>query len=144
VLLPAAHRAAQAASVPLASLARDEFVLFPRHLARRLHDILVAVFRRAGFEPRLRAESFHAGWDLGLLADIGAGVRVPASVSRGLPEGVVAIKLTTSTTSSRRAWSPAPTGGRPGWPRAPRRRATCSRSCARRFADARAGSARAA
>jgi DNA-binding transcriptional LysR family regulator len=93
VLLPATHRAAQDASVPLASLARDEFVLFPRHLAPRLHDILVAVFRRAGFEPRLRAESFHAGWDLGLLADIGAGVLVPASVARGLPEGVVAVKL---------------------------------------------------
>jgi len=93
VLLPAAHRAAQATSVPLASLARDEFVLFPRHLAPRLHDILVAVFRRAGFEPRLRAESFHAGWDLGLLADIGAGVLVPASVARGLPEGVVAVGL---------------------------------------------------
>jgi DNA-binding transcriptional LysR family regulator len=93
VLLPAAHRAAQGTSVPLASLARDEFVLFPRHLAPRLHDILVAVFRRAGFEPRLRPESFHAGWDLGLLADIGAGVLVPASVARGLPGGVVAVKL---------------------------------------------------
>ena len=93
VLVPADHRAAGDGSVALASLARDEFVLFPRHLAPRLHDIFVAVFRRAGFEPRLRPESFHAGWDLGLLADLGAGALVPASVANGLPEGVVAIKL---------------------------------------------------
>jgi DNA-binding transcriptional LysR family regulator len=93
VLLPAGHPAADRDAVPLAELRRNEFVLFPRHLAPRLHDILVAVFRRAGFEPRLRTESFHAGWDLGLLADIGAGVLVPASVSGGAPDGLVAVPL---------------------------------------------------
>ena len=46
--------------------------------------------RRAGFEPRVRSESFHTCWDIGTLADIDAVSLVPESVARELPAGVEA------------------------------------------------------
>jgi DNA-binding transcriptional LysR family regulator len=92
-LMPAAHPLADAGSISLSSLASEEFVLFPRELAPRLHDVFVAVYRHAGFEPRFRPESFHAGWDLGILGDIAAVALAPASVASGLPETIVAVAV---------------------------------------------------
>lgn len=51
--------AAAREGVVLRSLARETFLLFPRELAPRLHDVLVGVCRDAGFDPKLRNESFH-------------------------------------------------------------------------------------
>jgi DNA-binding transcriptional LysR family regulator len=93
VLMPRAHSLARATSIALSSLAGEEFVLFPRELAPRLHDVFVAIYRRAGFEPRLRRESFHAGWDLGILADLAAVALAPASVATGLPETIAAVAV---------------------------------------------------
>jgi LysR substrate binding domain len=62
-------------------------------MAPRLHDTFMAIFRRAGFEPRVRAESFHAGWDLGVLADIPAVAMAPQTVAGGLPDGIVAVAI---------------------------------------------------
>jgi DNA-binding transcriptional LysR family regulator len=92
-LLPAGHRLAGEHSLALESLAGEQFVLFPRELAPRLHDAFMAIYRRAGFEPRLRSESFHAGWDIGILDQIAAAALVPASVSAALPGGVAAVPL---------------------------------------------------
>jgi DNA-binding transcriptional LysR family regulator len=92
-LMPQTHPLADARSIALSSLAGEEFVLFARELAPRLHDVFVAIYRRAGFEPRFRPESFHAGWDLGILADIGAVALAPASVATGLPETLVAVAV---------------------------------------------------
>jgi DNA-binding transcriptional LysR family regulator len=92
-LMPQAHPLARAASISLSSLAGAEFVLFPRELAPRLHDVFVAIYRRAGFEPRFRPESLHAGWDLGILAEIAAVALAPASVATGLPETIVAVAV---------------------------------------------------
>jgi DNA-binding transcriptional LysR family regulator len=92
-LLHAGHVLAGEQALPLERLAGEEFVLFPRELAPRLHDVFMAVFRRAGFEPRLRNESFHAGWDIGILDEIGAAALVPASVAAALPEAVAAVPL---------------------------------------------------
>jgi DNA-binding transcriptional LysR family regulator len=92
-LLPAGHALAGEHALALESLAGEEFVLFPRELAPRLHDAFMAIYRRAGFEPRVRSESFHAGWDVGILDEIGATALVPASVAAALPEGVVAVAL---------------------------------------------------
>jgi hypothetical protein len=55
--------------------------------------VFVAVYRHAGFEPRFRPESFHAGWDLGILGDIAAVALAPASVATGLPETIVAVAV---------------------------------------------------
>jgi DNA-binding transcriptional LysR family regulator len=113
VLMPRAHALARATSIALSSLAGEEFVLFPRELAPRLHDMFVAIYRRAGFEPRLRRESFHAGWDLGILADLAAVALAPASVATGLPETIAAVAVseprdTLETCLVSRSDSPSP------------------------------------
>ena len=92
-LMPATHPLARGGSISLSSLAGEEFLLFPRELAPRLYDVFVAVYRHAGFEPRFRPESFHAGWDLGILGDIAAVALAPASVAIGLPETIVAVAV---------------------------------------------------
>ena len=93
VLLPHGHSLAGEQAIPLSSLADEEFVLFPREIGPRLHDAFMAIYRRAGFEPRLRSESFHTGWDLGILTDIPAVAIAPESVAAGLPEGIAAVAL---------------------------------------------------
>jgi DNA-binding transcriptional LysR family regulator len=98
-LLPEGHPLAGEEAIPLSSLADEEFVLFPREIAPRLHDAFVAIYRRAGFEPRLRNESFHTGWDLGVLADIPAVAIAPLTVASGLPEGIAAVALSEPTDS---------------------------------------------
>ena len=92
-LLGASHPLADHRPLPLAALADESFVLFPREIAPRLHDSFVAIYRRAGFEPKLRSESFHTGWDLGVLAELPVVALAPASVASGLPDGVVALPL---------------------------------------------------
>ncbi len=99
VLLPEAHPLAGEEAIPLSSLADEEFVLFPRDIAPRLHDVFVAIYRRAGFEPRFRTESFHTGWDLGVLADIPAVAMAPQTVASGLPEGIAAVGVSEPTDS---------------------------------------------
>jgi DNA-binding transcriptional LysR family regulator len=80
-------------NINLSALADESFLLFPRELAPRLHDHLIGLCRRAGFEPTLCKESFHAGWDLRVLADVPGVALAPASVARHLPAGVVGIRL---------------------------------------------------
>jgi DNA-binding transcriptional LysR family regulator len=92
-VLAAKHPLANEEAISLGSLAGDEFVLFPRELAPRLHDMMVGICRHAGFEPKLRSESFHTGWDLLLLADVPVVAIAPRSVAGELPEGVVAVPL---------------------------------------------------
>jgi len=92
-LLPEAHPLTREEAIPLSALADEEFVLFPRDIAPRLHDAFVAIYRRAGFEPRVRHESFHTGWDLGVLAEIPATALAPESVAGGLPDGIAAVAL---------------------------------------------------
>jgi DNA-binding transcriptional LysR family regulator len=67
-LVGASHRLVGETTIPLAALAPDELVLFPRELAPRLHDTLVGMCRTAGFEPAICSQSFHTGWDLRILA----------------------------------------------------------------------------
>jgi DNA-binding transcriptional LysR family regulator len=93
-LLAEKHPMAGHSSVRLGELSDERFLLFPRELAPRLHDVLTETCRRAGFEPTQRTESFHTQWDLDLLADLGLVALVPESVSRALPEGIAAIALT--------------------------------------------------
>jgi hypothetical protein len=70
LLLPEAPRLAREDAIPSRRFADEEFTLFPRQIAPRLHDAFVSIYRRAGFEPRVGNESFHTGWDLGVLVDI--------------------------------------------------------------------------
>jgi DNA-binding transcriptional LysR family regulator len=92
-LLGTQHALARERAIPLGALAEEEFVLFPRELAPRLHDTLVGLCRRAGFEPKVRSESFHSGWELGVLAELPIVAIVPASVGRDLPDGVTVVAV---------------------------------------------------
>jgi DNA-binding transcriptional LysR family regulator len=92
-VLASSHPCAGSGSVRLADLADESFVLFPREYAPRLYDQLVGLCRAAGFEPVVRKESFHAGWELGLLADEHVVSLTPESVGRDLPGGLVAVPL---------------------------------------------------
>jgi DNA-binding transcriptional LysR family regulator len=92
-ILAERHPLAREAEIPVEALADEQFVLFPRELAPRLHDVLVGICRAAGFEPRLRTESFHTSWDLFLLPDVPVVALAPESVAGGLAEGVAAVPL---------------------------------------------------
>jgi DNA-binding transcriptional LysR family regulator len=98
-LLPAAHPLACEQAIPLAALAAEEFIVFPREIAPRLHDAFMSIYRRGGFEPQVRNESFHTGWDLGVLAEIPAVALAPETVAGGLPEGIIAVSLSEPTDS---------------------------------------------
>jgi DNA-binding transcriptional LysR family regulator len=92
-LLPAGHALAGEDEIDLATLAEEDFMFFPRDLGPRLHDFLVSLCRRAGFEPRRDGESFHTRWTIGSW-DSDTVALVPRSVSLELPEGVVAVPIT--------------------------------------------------
>jgi len=94
VVLPAGHPLASRAEIPLAALAQEQIILFPRELAPRLYDELLAMCRGAGFEPMVRQESFHTDWDLGLLGVGGRIALAPAAISSNAPAGVVVVQLT--------------------------------------------------
>jgi DNA-binding transcriptional LysR family regulator len=93
VLVSAAEPRAVPRAVALASFAERTFLLFPRELAPRLHDVLVEVCRRAGFEPKVRSESFHTSWDLDLFSGSAVVALAPSSVAAGLEDGVTAVPL---------------------------------------------------
>jgi DNA-binding transcriptional LysR family regulator len=96
-LLPEQHPLVGEGAIPLSALADEQFVLFPRDIAPRLHDAFLAIYRRAGFEPQVRNESFHTGWDLGVLSEIPAVALAPQTVASGLPDGIVAVALSEPT-----------------------------------------------
>jgi DNA-binding transcriptional LysR family regulator len=96
-LLPEAHPLASEEAIPLSALADEEFIVFPREIAPRLYDAFMAIYRRAGFEPRVRNESFHTGWDLGVLAEIPAVAIAPQTVTAGLPDGIMAVAISEPT-----------------------------------------------
>jgi DNA-binding transcriptional LysR family regulator len=93
VLVSAASETPAAETVALATLADQTFILFPRELAPRLHDLLVDVCRRAGFEPKVRSESFHTSWDLDLFSESSVVALAPRSTAMGLGDGVTATPL---------------------------------------------------
>lgn len=83
------HPGAGAARVPLASLAHDPWVLFPRAIAPRLHEQVIRLCRQAGFTPNVVQESREVYTTVGL---VGAGVGVtivPETVRRMSRKGVV-------------------------------------------------------
>jgi DNA-binding transcriptional LysR family regulator len=113
-ILAAKHPLANEEAISLGALADDEFVLFPRELAPRLYDVMVGICRHAGFEPKLRSESFHTGWDILRLADVPVVAIAPGSVAGELPEDVAAVPLSepTDVLETRLLWlddDPSPT-----------------------------------
>jgi DNA-binding transcriptional LysR family regulator len=92
-LLPFDHPAADEAELQLAELAGDTFVLSPREVVATLHDSLIALCRRSGFEPEVSYHGLDSGWELEILADSGLVALAPMSVGQGLPSRVNAVRL---------------------------------------------------
>jgi len=90
-VLSTSHPQAKADTIGLAALA-DDFLLFPREVAPRLHDYYVSLCRRAGFEPRLGGDSSRTRWTIGTW-DASTTALFPQSVAKDLPDGVVAIPI---------------------------------------------------
>lgn len=88
VALPQGHRLSDYASLPLAVLASEPFVLFPRTVGAGLHDEVISACRRAGFSPRVVQETSQVTSIVNLVA-AGFGVSlVPASMQQVHSEGV--------------------------------------------------------
>lgn len=88
--LPAGHRltAGEDASLPLAELAGETFILYRRPLGPGLYDGIIAACGRAGFSPRIGQEAPRMLATLSLVA-AGLGVTlVPQSMRRLHPEGI--------------------------------------------------------
>jgi DNA-binding transcriptional LysR family regulator len=96
VLVPEDHPLAGESHTELAALKDDAFIMFPRELAPRLYEKLVGICRGAGFEPAIRAESFHSSWDLGMAAAVPGVALVPESVTHDARPGLVALGLSES------------------------------------------------
>ena len=69
--LPATHRLAVHDTVALEELAGESVVLFPRQIAPRLHDTILALCRDAGFSLRIAVEAHPAQ---SIIAMVAAGV----------------------------------------------------------------------
>lgn len=88
VILPNGHILCGLASVPLAALAKETFVMYPRGLNPGNYDSVVAACRRAGFDPTLGQEAPQIVSVIPLVA-AGLGVSVvPRSTARILSDEV--------------------------------------------------------
>jgi LysR family transcriptional regulator, benzoate and cis,cis-muconate-responsive activator of ben and cat genes len=85
------HPLAGEEAIELRALA-DEFLLFPREVAPRLHDFYANLCRNVGFEPKQGRESSRTRWTLGTW-DSATAALYPASVALELPDGVVAVAI---------------------------------------------------
>jgi DNA-binding transcriptional LysR family regulator len=92
-LLSQSHQLAGHPTLELRDLADEEFLMFPRELAPRLYELMVGLCRHAGFEPLVRGDSFHSGWELQILSDADVAALAPASVALELPDGIAAVTV---------------------------------------------------
>ncbi|GHG70905.1 LysR family transcriptional regulator [Comamonas sp. JC664] len=87
--LPARHPRARQQVVALASLASEPFVLFPRHSAPGLHDLVTSMCLAAGFSPNILQEASSWPSVVGMV-EAGLGLTIaPASSQALCPKGVV-------------------------------------------------------
>jgi DNA-binding transcriptional LysR family regulator len=92
-VLSSNHPLAHEEAISLEVLA-DEFLLFPREIAPRLHDFYVNLCRSAGFEPREGSDSSRTRWTIGTWEASTTGL-FPQSASTALPDGLVAVPIAT-------------------------------------------------
>ncbi len=95
--LPEDHPAARLARVPLARLAGEPFIVFPRGVTPGFFDTVIAACREAGFSPRVVQEAAQFTSLVGLVA-AGLGVSlVPRGLQRLQLDGVVYRPVTGTT-----------------------------------------------
>ena len=92
-ILPAGHALSGSASVPLAALAKETFVLWPRALNPGYYDSIIAACHRAGFSPALGQEAPEVMSIIPLVAArLGVSI-VPRSTSRIQADGVFYLSI---------------------------------------------------
>ena len=78
--LPRGHRLARQRTVPIRALAREPFIMIPRHVAPGLFDTIDRACRRAGFAPIIGQEAVQIQTIVSLVsAGLGVAI-VPASI----------------------------------------------------------------
>ncbi|NKK66049.1 LysR family transcriptional regulator [Rhizobium leguminosarum bv. viciae] len=88
IALPTSHPLARRNELPLAALADEPFILFPRLVGLSLYDDVVLACRKAGFELTVAQEAPQISSVVNLVAaDLGVSI-VPASISQIKLEGV--------------------------------------------------------
>jgi DNA-binding transcriptional LysR family regulator len=86
--LPTGHPLAGRTSIPLALLAKEPFVLFPRGRGPAYFDHLIGLCREAGFTPRIVQEAPQL--DIVSLVAAGLGVSIlPSSIRKFRRSGIV-------------------------------------------------------
>jgi DNA-binding transcriptional LysR family regulator len=86
--------------LPLASLAAEPFVFFPRGSGTSLYDQVMELCRKAGFHPRIEQEARGNATILGLVA-AGLGISILPSALRGIAvTNVVSRPLTAKGTNT--------------------------------------------
>ncbi len=89
VAMPAGHRLAKQKRLKVGALAREPFLLVPRHLGPGFYDQVMALCARAGFTPNVVQEARTTQTIVSLIAG-GMGVSiVPASMQTFQHEGIV-------------------------------------------------------
>jgi DNA-binding transcriptional LysR family regulator len=95
VAMPTTHRLARARRVPLAELADDRFIMFPRAMRGPLNVEVMRLCRRAGFTPHVSQEAVQlhvvaslvsAGIGIAVVPASTQSLRVPNVVFRPLAE----------------------------------------------------------
>lgn len=88
LVVPAGHKLSNSTPTPLAALANETFILYPRALNPGNYDSIIAACRRAGFSPALGPEAPQIVSVIPLVA-AGLGVSiVPISTGHILSDGV--------------------------------------------------------
>lgn len=89
IAMPAKHRLAHCATLPLAALQYDPFVAAPRHLGQGFHDQLVQLCEAAGFIPHIAQQARQLQTLVALVAS-GFGVALlPASLAQEARDDVI-------------------------------------------------------
>jgi DNA-binding transcriptional LysR family regulator len=89
VALPETHPFAEQAQIALASLANEDFILFPRPLSPSTYDQIISLCQQAGFSPNVVQEAMQMQTIVSLVAG-GIGVAiVPVSLQNMQRIGVI-------------------------------------------------------
>ncbi|MGY4544140.1 DNA-binding transcriptional LysR family regulator [Arthrobacter sp. UYNi723] len=101
VAVPTTHPLAQRTTVPLAELAGEGFVVFPRSQVSRLYDLISALCIQAGFHIRIAQEAIQFPTILGLVAARTGIAIVPESMRALQIPGVAYLGLSDDAAYSR-------------------------------------------
>lgn len=73
--VPKGHRLASFSRVPIRELANEKYISLPQHVSPGFHNLMMSLFRRAGFSPNISQEADDFQTHLSLIA-MGFGISV--------------------------------------------------------------------